>query len=255
MGILNVTPDSFYDGGKYTDEKSMLLYAEKMLSDGAAIIDIGGVSTRPGAEMVTEEEELKRVIDRVRKIQQLFPDAILSIDTFRSRVAEEAIQNGATIINDISGGEDAGIFNVAAKNHCPLIIMHRVGNFQTMHHKILSNNILVDVMDYFIHKIKVAKDAGVHDVIVDVGFGFSKTMEQNFYLLDHLEIFQQLEKPLLAGLSRKSMLNKNGSPEDALSTTIIANTKALQQGANILRAHDVKEAVECIKIYEEQKQA
>ncbi|MDB5226252.1 MAG: Dihydropteroate synthase [Bacteroidota bacterium] len=252
MGILNVTPDSFYDGDKYTDERTMLLYVEKMLNDGAAIIDIGGVSTRPGAESVSEEEELKRVINPIKRIHQSFPDAILSIDSFRSRVAEEAIQNGVAIINDISAGEDANMFNIAAKYSCPVILMHRVGNFETMHQKISAGNILVDILDYFIQKIKVATEAGVKDVITDVGFGFSKTIEQNFYLLEHLEIFKQLNKLLLVGLSRKSMLKKLGgtTPDDALHATNVANTMALNHGANILRVHDVKEAMECIKIYE-----
>lgn len=255
MGILNVTPDSFYDGGKYTDERSMLLYVEKMLNEGAAIIDLGGVSSRPGAENVSEEEELKRVIEPIKKIHQHFPDAVLSIDTFRSNVAEEAIQNGVSIINDISAGEDQNMFNVAAKYSCPIILMHRVGNFETMHEKTLSKNILVDVLDYFIQKIKLTTEAGVKDVIVDVGFGFSKSIEQNFYLLENLEIFKQLDKLLLVGLSRKSMLKKLDAtnPDDALQATNLANITALRHGAHILRVHDVKEAMECIKNYEGEK--
>lgn len=252
MGILNVTPDSFFDGGKYSDEATVLSQVERMLNDGAAIIDIGGLSTRPNAELISEEEERRRVIAHVKSIHAHFPEVVLSIDTFRSKIAEEAVQEGVSVINDISGGqEDEHIFTVAAKNNCPLIIMHRQGDFQTMHQQTNYYNLLTDVLDYFIRQTNKAKEFGIKDVIIDPGFGFSKTLEQNYSLLKNMNVFTSLNKPLLAGLSRKSMLCRllNIKPENALNATGIANMIALQNGANILRVHDVKEAMECIKIY------
>lgn len=252
MAILNVTPDSFFDGGKYMNEKSVLEKAEQQLKEGATIIDIGGMSTRPNAELISEEEELKRVIEPIKSIHQHFPEAILSIDTFRSKVAEEAVLHGVSVINDISGGtEDENIFKIAAKYSCPLILMHRQGNLQTMHKETNYENLLTNILDYFIAQTNKAKDFGIKDVIIDVGFGFSKTKEQNYSLLKNLRIFKQLDKAILAGLSRKSMLYKllNTTAENALNATSIANTIALQNGANILRVHDVKEAMECVQIW------
>ncbi len=252
MGILNSTPDSFFDGGKYLQEMAILSRVEQMLQYGATIIDIGGMSTRPGAKLVFEEEELKRILSPIKIIHKHFPDAILSIDTFRSKVAEEAILNGVSIINDISGGtEDENIFNVSAKYSCPLILMHRQGDFQTMHKEASYDNLLTNVLDYFIMQLSKAKEFGIKDVTIDPGFGFSKTMEQNYSLLQNLHIFKKLDKPILAGLSRKRMLYKllDTTSENALNATTIANTIALQNGANILRVHDVKEAMECVKIY------
>ena len=252
MAILNVTPDSFFDGGKYTNEKSILLQAEKMLNDGATIIDIGGMSTRPNAEIISEDEELKRIIEPIKSIHRHFPEAILSIDTFRSKVAEEAVLHGVSIINDISGGtEDEHIFKIAAKYTCPLILMHKQGTLQTMHKEKNYENLLTDILDYFIVQTNKASDFGIKDVIIDVGFGFSKTIEQNYALLKNLNVFTQLEKPVIAGLSRKSMLYKtlNVTSENALNATSIANTIALQNGASILRVHDVKEAMECVQIW------
>lgn len=254
MGILNLTTDSFYDGGKYFQEKAVLQRVEQMLQQGADIIDIGGMSTRPNAEIIDEVEELDRVIEPIRKIRAHFPEAILSIDTFRSRVADEAIRHGVSIVNDISGGtEDEAIFVVAAKYGCPYILMHRKGNMETMHKDTFYDDLLADMLDYFTRQITKAADAGIQDVIIDVGFGFSKTIQQNYSILKHLSVFQQLDKPILAGLSRKSMLYKllNTTPDHALNATSIVNTIALQNGAGILRVHDVKEAVECVKIYKQ----
>jgi dihydropteroate synthase len=252
MAILNTTPDSFFDGGKYIHEAAILHQVERQLKDGATIIDIGGMSTRPNAELISEEEELKRVIEPIKSIHQHFPEAILSIDTFRSKVAEEAVLHGVSIINDISGGtEDERIFEVAAKYTSALILMHKQGSLQTMHQKQKYENLLVDILDFFIAQTAKAKEFGIKDVIIDVGFGFSKTIEQNYSLLKNLKIFEQLEKPILVGLSRKSMLYKllNTTAENALNATTIANTIALQNGASVLRVHDVKEAMECVKIW------
>lgn len=252
MGILNLTPDSFFDGGKYKNEVDILFQVDKMLHDGATIIDIGGFSTRPNAAMISEEEELNRVIPIVKLIHKQFPNAILSIDTFRSNVAEQAINKGVSIINDISGGtEDERIFKVAAQYNCPLILMHRQGNMKNMHQQSEYNNLLTDIVDYFTQQINTANKFGIKDVIIDVGFGFSKTLEQNYSLLKNLAVFKMFEKPILVGVSRKSMLCKllEINPKNALNATTSANTIALQNGANILRVHDVKEAVECIKIW------
>lgn len=258
MGILNVTPDSFYDGGKYSSDKIILNQAERMLNAGASIIDVGGMSTRPGASVVSEEEELSRTTKVVELISKTFPDAVISIDTFRSKVAREAILCGAGIINDISGGkEDEHIFEVAAKFQTPLILMHKQGSVEQMHQQTNYENILTSIFDYFSIQIKKATDFGIKDVVIDVGFGFSKTIEQNFHLLKHLHVFKQLNKPVLAGLSRKSMLYKtlNSTPQEALNATTFAHTLALQQGASILRVHDVKEAMECIKLNEQLEKA
>lgn len=254
MGILNLTEDSFFDGGKYTNEAAVLNRVEQMLNEGATIIDIGGMSTRPNALIISAEEELRRIEQPVSSIHRHFPEAILSIDTVRSSVAEEAVQQGVSIINDISGGtEDEQIFQIAAKYACPLILMHHQGILSNMHLQIDYNDFLKDIFDFFIAQTNKARAFGIKDVIIDAGFGFSKTMEQNYLLLKHLSVFQQLNKPILAGLSRKSMLYKllNTTAENALNATTVANTIALQQGAAILRVHDVKEAMECVKIINE----
>ncbi len=252
MAILNITPDSFFDGGKYLDEKAVLVQVEKMLNDGAGMIDIGGMSSRPNAEIISQEEELNRVLPIVAAIHKNFPSAILSIDTFRSEVAKHTIEEGVSIINDISAGtEDAQMFDVAATYNCPLILMHRKGNAQTMLHQTTYENILVEMVDYFIDKVKIARQKNVKDIVLDVGFGFSKTLEQNYFLLNNLAVFKQFNLPILAGLSRKSMLYNllNTTPENALNATSAVNMIALQNGARLLRVHDVKEAVECVKIY------
>ena len=252
MGILNTTPDSFFDGGKYQTEVDILMQVDKMLYDGANIIDIGGYSTRPNASFISEEEELNRVLPIIQTIHQHFPTAILSIDTFRSKVAEAAIEAGVSIVNDISGGtEDERMFEVVATNNCPFIIMHRQGNLQTMHHEKTYQHLLTDITDYFVQQINKANHFGIKDVVVDVGFGFSKTIEQNYALLKHLSVFKQIGKPMLVGVSRKSMLYKllDTTAENALNATTAANMVALQNGAQILRVHDVKEAMECVKIW------
>lgn len=252
MGILNTTTDSFFDGGSYKNDLDILMQVDKMLYDGARIIDIGGYSTRPNAVFISEEEELNRVLPIIQTIHQQFPTAILSIDTFRSNVAEVAINAGVSIVNDISGGtEDERMFEVVAKYNCPFIIMHRQGNLQTMHQQTTYRNMLADIVDYFNQQIQKVNHFGIKDVIIDVGFGFSKTIEQNYFLLQNLDVFKMLDKSMLVGVSRKSMLYKllETTPENALNATTAANMIALQNGAHILRVHDVKEAMECVKIW------
>lgn len=252
MAILNCTPDSFYDGGKFNDEKTVLIQVEKMLNEGADIIDIGGMSSRPNAEIISEVDELNRVLPITRTIHKHFPNAVLSIDTFRSEVAKQTIEEGVSIINDISAGtEDERIFDIATQFNCPIILMHRKGNAQTMQQQTNYENILVEMVDYFIDKVNLARQKDVKDIVLDVGFGFSKTLEQNYFLLNNLAIFKQFNLPILAGLSRKSMLYNllNSTPENALNATTAVNMIALQNGARLLRVHDVKEAVECVKIY------
>lgn len=252
MAILNATPDSFFDGGKYAVEKTVLSQIEKMLNEGADIIDIGGMSTRPNAEIISQQEELSRVLPVVKTIHQHFPQAILSIDTYRSEVAKQTIESGVSIINDVSAGnEDVQIFDVAATYTCPLILMHRKGNSKTMQQLAHYDNILVEITDYFIEKIHIARQKKVKDIILDVGFGFSKTLEQNYFLLKNLAVFNQFDLPVLAGMSRKGMLyNLIGTTaNNALNVTTAVNMVALQNGARLLRVHDVKEAVECVKIY------
>lgn len=252
MGILNVSNNSFYDGGKFISKDAILKQADKMLTEGATMLDIGGMSTNPKANLLTVNEELKNIEQPFSLLQQYFPDAILSIDTFRSEVATAAIQLGATVINDISGGdEDKQLFNVAAKYHCPYIMMHRRGDFMTMHQPAEYQHFLAEIIDDFTRKIAVATEAGVTDIIIDPGFSFSKSLEQNYYLLKNLAILNVFERPLLSGISRKSMLYKvlNITAHEALNATTAANMVALTNGALILRVHDVKEAVECITIF------
>ena len=252
MGIINCTPDSFYDGGKYLNVEVVLKQAEEMLQAGASILDIGGMSTRPNATTISEEQEIQNIAPSIVKIHSYFPQALISVDTFRSKVAETAIQLGASIINDISGGtEDDKIFDIAAKYHCPYILMHRRGTFDTMHRPIKYVDFLSDILDDFNKQLKKAITAGVHDIIIDPGFGFSKSIEQNFYLLKNLHILEQLGRPIVAGLSRKSMLYKllETTPDEVLNATTAANMVALMQGAAILRVHDVKAAAESIKLY------
>lgn len=252
MGIINCTPDSFFDGGKYSNADDVLRQAEKMLQDGATILDIGGMSTRLNAVFASEEQEIQNIAASIEKIHFHFPKAIISIDTFRSKVAEIAIQLGASIINDISGGtEDDKIFDIAAKYQCPYILMHRRGNFDTMHQPTVYASFLSNIIDDINLQLKKANSVGVHDIIIDPGFGFSKSIEQNFYLLKNLHILEQLGRPILAGLSRKSMLYKllEITPDEALNATTAVNMVALMHGAAILRVHDVKAAVESIRLY------
>jgi dihydropteroate synthase len=247
MGILNVTPDSFYDGGKYLSENDILEQAEKLILQGADILDIGGYSTRPNAQEVSEKEEINRVIPAISIIKKHFPATILSIDTFRADVAKEAIENGADIINDISGGQlDDKMFETVANLQVPYILMHSRGNPQTMNQLTHYENILLEILHFFEKRIQKLHILGVKDIILDLGFGFAKTKEQNFYLLKHLSYFKTLNLPLLVGISRKSMIYKtlDVTPEQSLNGTSVLNTFALSQGAHILRVHDVKEANE-----------
>ncbi|WP_134385198.1 dihydropteroate synthase [Flavobacterium psychrophilum] len=252
MGILNVTPDSFYDGGRFVSEKNVLIQVENMLQDGANFIDIGGQSSKPKAAIVSIDEELKRVVSIVDLILKKFPETMISIDTFNSKVAQIAVENGAAIINDISAGNlDDNMFETIAKLQVPYIMMHMRGTPQTMQEMTNYDDLVKDVLFYFSEKVAKARSFGINDLIIDPGFGFAKTLEQNFELLNKLELFEMLELPILVGVSRKSMIYKTleTTPENALNGTSVLNTISLTKGGNILRVHDVKEAVECVKLY------
>jgi dihydropteroate synthase len=252
MGILNLTPNSFFDGGKYADEISILNQVEKMLSEDATFIDIGAYSSKPNAEFVSEEEEINRLLPVVEFILKKFPETLISVDTFRAKVAKTAIENGACIINDISAGcLDENMLKTVAQLQVPYVMMHMNGNPQTMQSLTQYGDIVKEMLYYFSEKVAQARSFGINDLIVDPGFGFAKTTEQNFEVMDKLELFQMLELPMLVGISRKSMIYKtlDTSAEFALNGTTFLNTVALQKGAKILRVHDVKEAVECVKLY------
>lgn len=254
MGILNVTPDSFFDGGKYKSEKDLLQQTEKMLSEGATFIDVGGYSSRPGAIHITEEEELSRVLPVISLLIKNFPDILLSIDTFRSKIAQKSIEHGAAIINDISAGQmDENMFDTIAKLQVPYILMHMNGTPQNMQRDPQYTNVTLELISYFADLQFQLKAKKINDLIIDVGFGFGKTNAHNFELLNNLKLFQELDVPVLAGLSRKSMLYKilDITPQEALNSTTVANTIALMNGASILRVHDVKEAAEAIAIFNE----
>ncbi len=253
MGILNVTPNSFYDGGKFTLSENGLSQVGKMLEEGATFIDIGAYSSKPNAEFVSQEEERSRILPVVQGILKQFPDALLSIDTFRSEIAALCIENGAAIINDISAGNlDEKMMEVVAKYNVPYIMMHMRGTPQTMQSQTNYENIIKEMLFYFSEKVNKARSLGINDLIIDTGFGFAKTLEQNYEVLQNLELFQMLDLPLLAGISRKSMVYKplGLTANEALNGTTVLNTIALSKGANILRVHDVKEALECITLYE-----
>ena len=253
MGILNITPDSFYDGGKHKNEREVLKHVEQMLNEGATFIDVGAYSSRPNAEHISETDELNRILPIVNLILRAFPEVILSIDTFRSEVAQKCIEAGAAIINDISAGKlDSNMLTTIAKLQVPYIMMHMRGNPKTMQKLTEYDDLLKDILYYFSERIAAANASGIIDVIIDPGFGFAKTLEQNFELLNKLELFNTIEKPLLVGISRKSMIYKplKTSAKEALNGTSVLNTVALQKGASILRVHDVKEAIECIKLVE-----
>jgi dihydropteroate synthase len=253
MGILNVTPNSFYDGGKFTLSENGLSQVGKMLEEGATFIDIGAYSSKPNAEFVSEEEELSRILPVVQSVLKQFPDALLSIDTFRSEIAAVCIENGAAIINDISAGNlDEKMMDVVAKYKVPYIMMHMRGTPQTMQSHTNYENIVKEIVFYFSEKVSKARSLGINDLIIDPGFGFAKTLEQNYEVLQNLELFQMLDLPILAGISRKSMVYKpiGVTANEALNGTTVLNTIALSKGANILRVHDVKEAVECVKLFE-----
>lgn len=253
MGILNLTPDSFFDGGKYKDETSILHQVEYMLNHGATFIDMGAYSSRPGAEHVPEDEELQRMIPVIDLILNKFPDILISVDTFRSKVAAESIEHGAALINDISAGNlDKTMFDTVANYQVPYIMMHMKGTPQSMQKQATYSDVIQDLRSYFSEKIRETTSKKINDIIIDPGFGFAKTTEQNYTLLNHLDLFQTFGLPILIGLSRKSMIYKvlGSSPQEALNGTTALHTIALLRGANIIRAHDVKEAMECVKLVE-----
>ena len=252
MGILNVTPNSFYDGGMYKSSSEMLTKVGKMLSDGATFIDVGAYSSKPSAEYVSEEEELQRIIPIINLILEYYPQALLSVDTFRSEVAKVCIENGAAIINDISAGNlDDKMLETIAKYNVPYIMMHMRGTPETMQKMTSYDDIVKEILFYFSEKVSKARSFGVNDLIIDPGFGFAKTLDQNYEVLQKMELFEILELPLLAGFSRKSMIYKtlHSSAEEALNGTTVLNTVALTKGAKILRVHDVKEAMECVTLF------
>ncbi len=261
MGIINITPDSFYAGSRLSEPDAVLKQAEKMLAEGAAILDLGAQSTRPGSREVGAEEELRRLLDPVSALHRRFPEAIISVDTYRGIVAREMIEAGASMINDIGGGSfDDTIIPITAQLGVPYICMHVKGTPDTMHKDPSYENVALEVLDYFIAKTDECKKAGIHDVIVDPGFGFSKTPVHNFRLLQQLSVLKMLGRPILAGLSRKSTVYRTlgVTAEEALNGTTVLNTISLLNGADILRVHDVKEAMEAIRLvqaYQETEKA
>lgn len=251
MGILNITPDSFYSGSR-VNETEVTERAGQMIADGAAILDIGGQSTRPGSTRLTADEELERVLPVITTIRQAFPSVYLSIDTYHAKVAKETVAAGIDIVNDISAGDmDAAMLSTVAALQVPFIAMHMQGNPDTMQQNPTYNNITREVVDYFIQKTNACKIAGITDIIIDPGFGFGKTIAHNFQLLKTMEALQVLHLPVLAGLSRKSTIWKtlNITADEALNGTTVLNTIALTKGATILRVHDVKEATETITLF------
>lgn len=250
MGILNITPDSFYAGSRAMAMEAALQRAGSMIAEGADFIDVGGYSSRPGATNITETEELQRVVPVVETLRKKFPDVILSIDTFRSEVAQAALYAGADMINDITGGEDEKMCTVAAHAKVPYVVMHMRGTPQTMNQLTQYNELVPEMINYFHVRIERLKAAGVKDILIDPGFGFAKTSTQNFELLNKLDSFRVLEKPLLVGLSRKSMIWRTleTTAEHALNGTSVLNTIAVLKGASILRVHDVKAAHEVIAL-------
>ena len=258
MGILNCTPDSFFDGGEYWDPYLAMKQVESMLEQGADLIDVGGYSSRPGAADVPVDEERKRVIPVIEGLLQEFPEVRISVDTFRAAIAEEALEAGAQLVNDISAGLlDPGMLPLIAKRQVPYVMMHMRGTPQTMAGSTDYDNLVTDILYYFSERLAQARELGITDCIVDPGFGFAKTREQNFSLLRALDAFQALRAPVLVGISRKSMVYKTtgGSSREALNGTTALHMLALQGGARILRVHDVKEAVECIRLWEAFREA
>jgi dihydropteroate synthase len=253
MGIINLTPDSFYAGSRKPGTDAALLQAEKMLNEGADFLDLGAYSSRPGADDISIQEETDRLLPVVEAIASRYPDAVLSIDTFRAQVAEDAVKTGAHIINDISGGQlDSDMFATVARLQVPYILMHMKGNPKTMNQLAVYDDVFAEVYDYFADKYHQLKQLGVHDVIIDPGFGFAKKPEHGYLLMHRLQDFDMLGLPILIGISRKKMIygELGIDASEALNGTIALNTIALTKGANILRVHDVKEAVEAVKIWE-----
>jgi len=251
MGILNVTPNSFYDGGKHKEINAIIHQVDKMLSEGADFIDVGAYSSKPNAEFVSQDEEIKRLVHIIKELVNTFPNVIISVDTFRAEVAKIAVENGVAMINDISAGLlDENMLQTVGNLKVPYIMMHLKGNPQTMQTLAKYDDIVKEMIFYFSERIEKVRSFGISDIIIDPGFGFAKTVEQNYEVLQKMELFSLFELPLLAGISRKSMIYKvlENSPTEALNGTTVLNTITLQKGAKILRVHDVKEAVECIKL-------
>jgi len=258
MGIINATPDSFYEGHLHKGLDGIVALAEKMIADGADILDIGGQSTKPGSERISEKQELERVLPIIGAIHINNPDIIISVDTFYSSIAKATVAEGASIINDISAGNiDGEMIATVGALKVPYICMHMRGTPDTMQKKLYYDNIVTDILDFFIYKIDECKKAGITDILIDPGFGFGKTIQHNFQLLKNLHSFSMLQKPILAGLSRKSAVYKtlNTTADKALNGTTVLNTMALMNGASILRVHDVKEAKETIQLFEAYKNA
>jgi len=256
MGIINVTPDSFYSGSRKTGAAEILYQAENMLAAGATLLDVGGYSSRPGATDIPTEEETARVVPAIREIKRHFPEAIVSVDTFRAEVARKAVESGAEMVNDISGGHlDAQMLKTVAQLKVPYIAMHMRGTPQTMKELTAYDDLIFDIMRYFSEIREQCKALGIHDLIIDPGFGFAKTPDQGYLLLKNLELFHHLDVPLLVGVSRKSMIYKilQTDPENALNGTTVLNTLALLRGTNILRVHDIKEAMEAVTLVEKVK--
>lgn len=256
MGILNLTPDSFYDGGKYNREKAYLHQAEKHVNEGARFLDVGGYSSRPGAKEVSQKEELSRVLPAVKKLTKHFPDIPISIDTFRAEVAKQAVEHGASLVNDISAGNlDENMFATLRALQVPYIMMHMQGTPQTMQKAPTYSDVTAEIITQLSEKVEQLRYLGVNDILIDPGFGFGKTVHHNYQLVKELAHFAVLDCPILVGVSRKSMINKvlGTSPEAALNGTTAVHVLSLLNGANVLRVHDVKEAVQAIQVVEQYK--
>ncbi len=258
MGILNVTPDSFFDGGKFMSETEILGQAEKLLTEGADFLDIGGYSTRPGADDISIEEEIRRSVGAIKSVLKHFPSALISIDTFRSEVARSAVQEGAVMVNDVSGGElDSRMYEMISTLRVPYVLMHMRGNPKTMTKLTEYDDVVKNLLDYFHPRIHRLRQLGVHDILIDPGFGFAKTRAQNFEMLNKLDHFSILGEPLLVGLSRKSMVWKTLGiePKDALNGSTALHAIALMKGASILRVHDVRECVQVVTLVSQMMRA
>ncbi len=258
MGILNVSPDSFFDGGKFTEESSILEKAAELIAEGAQIIDIGAVSSKPGAHFITEDEEWKRLAPALELVVRHYPGTLISVDTWRAAIARKAIERGAHIINDISGGQfDVEMYSTVARLGVPYILMHIQGSPENMQHNPNYADVVSEVFHYFSARIDQCRQAGIKDLIIDPGFGFGKTLEHNYRLLSHLSTFQTLGCPLLAGVSRKSMINKvlGITAAESLNGTTVLNTLALMHGAALLRVHDARQAREAIQLIQQYRQA
>ncbi|HPD66000.1 MAG TPA: dihydropteroate synthase [Bacteroidia bacterium] len=251
MGIINLTPDSFYDGGRLRNTDEMLKLAEKHIHEGAFMLDVGGCSTRPGASVISEIEEIDRVVEPLYQLCRRFPEVPVSIDTMRKKVAEMAVEAGATLVNDISAGEfDPEMIDFVSEKGIPYIIMHKKGMPSDMQNNPDYQDVTTELLQYFENKIFFLHQKGITDIIIDPGFGFGKTLQHNYTLLKNLSLFRMFNLPVLIGISRKSMIYKalGINPEEALNGTTVLHTIALMNGANILRVHDVREAVETIKL-------